>query len=228
MSSAATSLFPASQQVPAVGEPIPILRERRHLGLFMRRAVDLTLLLAIAPIAVVVVAILAIAVKIDSPGPAFVFLDRLGKRERPFKLVKLRSMVSDAEALKASIWKLNALQGPDFKVIDDPRVTRLGKWLRKSSLDELPQLWNVLRNDMTLMGPRPCSVSLDKYKLWQTERLEVTPGLLGRWQAEGRGRTDFDSRCRMDIAQVRSRSLVATVRAAFGSLVSIVTARGAY
>ena len=132
-------------------------------------------------------------------------ITRLGRDGRPFGLLKLRSMSRDAERMKEALRHLNTMAWPDFKIADDPRVTRLGRVLRKYSLDELPQLYNVLRGEMTLVGPRPCSVKLADYDLWQSERLDVTPGLVGRWQAEGRGSMDFAERCRLDIHQARSK-----------------------
>ena len=119
--------------------------------------------------------------------PAFTGLDPLGQPVRRGPNYVLRR------------WPM---AWPDFKIADDPRVTRVGRMLRKYSLDELPQLYNVLRGEMTLVGPRPCSVKLADYDLWQVERLDVTPGIVGRWQAEGRGRMDFAERCRLDIRQV--------------------------
>ena len=115
--------------------------------------------------------------------------------------MKLRSMTADAEARKEALRHMNTLAWPDFKIADDPRITRVGRVLRKYSLDELPQLLNVVRGEMTLVGPRPCSVRLVDYEPWQGERLEVTPGLAGRWQAEARGIADFATRCRLDILQ---------------------------
>ena len=117
---------------------------------------------------------------------------------------------------------------PDFKIAEDPRVTRLGRVLRKSSLDELPQLYNVLRGQMTLIGPRPCSVQLADYRLWQSERLEVTPGIVGRWQAEGRGAMDFADRCRLDIGQVRTRSLRLNLLLVLATVRSVFASKGAY
>jgi lipopolysaccharide/colanic/teichoic acid biosynthesis glycosyltransferase len=117
---------------------------------------------------------------------------------------------------------------PDFKIADDPRVTRLGRVLRKSSLDELPQLYNVLRGQMTLIGPRPCSVALADYRLWQSERLEVTPGIVGRWQAEGRGAMDFADRCRLDIRQVRTHSLRLELLLVLATIRSVFASKGAY
>jgi lipopolysaccharide/colanic/teichoic acid biosynthesis glycosyltransferase len=137
-------------------------------------------------------------------------------------------MRRDAEQLKRTLEHLNVLPWPDFKVADDPRVTRAGRWLRRYSLDELPQLYNVLRGEITLIGPRPCSIALADYELWQTERLDVTPGLVGRWQAEGRGTLDFAGRCRLDIRQAQSRSIRVDCQLIAGTVRSVLTAKGAY
>ena len=186
------------------------------------------MLLLAAPFVLVLLALLALAVKLDSPGPVLIAIPRVGRAGRVFGLLKLRTMVADAEEQKQQLAHLNVLPWPDFKIPDDPRVTRVGRWLRKTSLDELPQLWNVLRGEMTLVGPRPCSVGMDKYRLWQTERLEVTPGVMGRWQAEGRNEADFATRCRMDISQLRSQSPVAAVVLAARTVRSVLTSRGSW
>ena len=206
----------------------PVLFETRTLRAPIRRAGDLVVLTLMAPIVVPVVALLAIAVRLDSPGPAFVRITRLGRDGRPFGLLKLRSMSRDAEGMKEALRHLNTMAWPDFKIADDPRVTRLGRVLRKSSLDELPQLYNVLRGEMTLVGPRPCSVKLADYDLWQSERLDVTPGLVGRWQAEGRGSMDFAERCRLDIHQARSTSIRVNLRLLVATARSVFTSKGAY
>jgi lipopolysaccharide/colanic/teichoic acid biosynthesis glycosyltransferase len=205
-----------------------VLFEARTPSLLGRRAVDLLVLALVAPVVAPVIAVLALAVKIDSPGPAFVRINRLGRDGTPFGLLKLRSMSRDADRMKEALMHLNTMAWPDFKIADDPRVTRLGRLLRKYSLDELPQLYNVLRGDMTLVGPRPCSVKLADYDLWQSERLDVTPGLVGRWQAEGRGRMDFTERCRLDIGQVRSRCVRVNVQLFLATVRSVFDSKGAY
>jgi lipopolysaccharide/colanic/teichoic acid biosynthesis glycosyltransferase len=155
-------------------------------------------------------------------------IKRLGRDGRPFGLLKLRSMTRDADRMKEALRHLNTMAWPDFKIADDPRVTRLGRVLRKYSLDELPQLYNVLRGEMTLVGPRPCSVKLADYDLWQSERLDVTPGLVGRWQAEGRGTMDFADRCRLDIHQARSRSIRLNLQLVVATIRSVFVSKGAY
>jgi lipopolysaccharide/colanic/teichoic acid biosynthesis glycosyltransferase len=206
----------------AIAPPSP------RLGPVVRRTVDVGVLLLAAPFVLALVALLALAVKLDSPGPVLISVRRVGKGGRVFRLLKLRTMVRDAEEQKKQLAHLNVLPWPDFKIPNDPRVTRVGRWLRKTSLDELPQLWNVLRGEMTLVGPRACSVGVDKYRLWQTERLEVTPGIMGRWQADGRNQADFTARCRMDIAQLRSQSPVAAVVLAARTVRAVLTSRESY
>lgn len=192
-----------------------------------RRAIDLLVLAAAAPVVVPLLLALAALVKLDSPGPAFIRHRRVGRAGRQFELVKLRTMIQDAEELKEQLRHLNVLPWPDFKIPDDPRITRVGRVLRRTSLDELPQLWNVLRGEMTLVGPRPCSVGVDKYELWQTERLEATPGIVGVWQATARGRASFTERCGLDIRQIRSLSLRRTLAMSFATLGAVLTGRGA-
>lgn len=205
-----------------------IARHPRRIGPRVRRAVDLLLLVVVAPGVMLLLALLATAIKLDSPGPVFISHRRMGKGGRSFNLWKIRTMVKDAEERKKDLMYLNVLPWPDFKIPDDPRVTRVGRWLRKTSLDELPQLWNVVRSDMTLIGPRPCSIPLSDYALWQTERLEATPGLMGDWQATGRNQASFDARCRMDIAQLRSASGESDVALAVRTVRAVLTARDSY
>jgi len=218
---------PAPQPVDGRERPA-VLVETRGLDLPLRRAVDLLVLAATAPVAVPLIGALALAVRLDSPGPAFVRIKRLGRDGRTFELLKLRSMRRDADRMKEQLRHLNTMAWPDFKIADDPRVTRLGRVLRKTSLDELPQLYNVLRGQMTLIGPRPCSVALADYRLWQSERLEVTPGIVGRWQAEGRGAMDFADRCRLDIRQVRTHSLRLELLLVLATIRSVFASKGAY
>src|SRR5262245_38126308 len=136
-------------------------------------------------------------------------------------------MVKDAEELKASLRHLSVLPWPDFKVPNDPRITRVGRHLRRTSLDELPQLWNVLRGDLTLVGPRPSRIPIAEYELWQTERLEAKPGLLGRRLFEGRAVVGCDQRLRMDNRQVRDQSVLHRLEFACRTVPSVATGRGA-
>lgn len=176
--------------------------------LFIKRMIDLLIIIIAVPVWVPVFLLIAIVLKIESPkGSVFFKQLRTGKNSKRFTLYKFRTMVENAEELKESLWHLNELQWPDFKISNDPRITRTGKFLRKTSLDELPQLVNVLIGDMSLVGPRPTFFSSEKYKLWQTERLDIRPGLTGIWQVFGRGEVYFDDRVRMDILYVQQCSL---------------------
>jgi lipopolysaccharide/colanic/teichoic acid biosynthesis glycosyltransferase len=193
----------------------------------MKRVLDVTVSILALPFVVLVLAACALAIRLDSPGPAFFAQLRTGKGGRRFRMFKLRTMVLDAEELKARYAHLNELTPPDFRLTNDPRVTRVGRFLRKTSLDELPQLLNVLLGDMTLVGPRPTSFSTDTYRLWHTARLEVKPGLTGLWQISGRNEVDFDDRLRLDIAYIRNRSLFLDFRILLRTFGAVAGGRGA-
>jgi lipopolysaccharide/colanic/teichoic acid biosynthesis glycosyltransferase len=136
-------------------------------------------------------------------------------------------MVVNAEQLKKEYAYLNELEWPDFKISSDPRVTRIGLFLRKTSLDELPQLFNVLRGDMSLVGPRPTSFGADTYDLWHTERLGAKPGMTGLWQIIGRGSAEFDERVRLDIAYIERACLALDIKILFLTLIAALEQRGA-
>jgi lipopolysaccharide/colanic/teichoic acid biosynthesis glycosyltransferase len=142
-------------------------------------------------------------------------------------MFKVRTMVHNAAELKEKYAHLNELSWPDFKITNDPRVTRVGRFLRKTSLDELPQVFNVLLGDMSLVGPRPTSFAADTYSLWHTARLEVKPGLTGLWQISGRYQLDFDERLRLDIAYIRHRCLALDLYILFRTVGAVFSGRGA-
>jgi len=145
---------------------------------------------------------------LDSPGPVFYCSERIGKKGNPFRCMKFRTMVSAAEKRRAEIMHLNEREGILFKINNDPRVTRVGRILRKYSLDELPQFFNVLRGDMSVVGPRPPIASeVREYKLNQLRRLDVTPGITGLWQVQGRQDPSFDSYISLDMAYIENWSL---------------------
>ncbi len=181
----------------------------RRRGDSFKRALDIAFVVLSAPIWIPLLAVCVIAIRIDSRGPVIFAQSRTGQHGRTFRMFKFRTMVVNADMLKAKLQHLNVLPAPDFKIPDDPRITRVGRHLRTSSLDELPQLWNVLKGDMSIVGPRPTSFSPGHrhYKLWHTRRLEVKPGLTGLWQLEGRNTTDFDERIRLDEQYIRRRSV---------------------
>jgi lipopolysaccharide/colanic/teichoic acid biosynthesis glycosyltransferase len=188
---------------------------------------DVFIALASMPLVLPVMAICAIAVRLDSPGAILFRQQRTGLHGVRFGMFKFRTMVANAEELKASLAHLNILPPPDFKIIDDPRITRVGGFMRKTSLDELPQIFNVLRGDMSIVGPRPTSFAASTYSLWHAERLEVTPGITGLWQVRGRNATTFDDRLRMDIEYMSRRSFLFDVRLIFETVASVVNRSGA-
>jgi lipopolysaccharide/colanic/teichoic acid biosynthesis glycosyltransferase len=172
-------------------------------------------------------AIIALAVRLDSPGPVVFSQLRTGQHGRRFRMLKFRTMVENAEELKAQLAHLNVLEPPDFKVPDDPRITRVGRFLRRTHLDELPQLWNVLAGDMSLVGPRPTSFAADTYLLWHTERLDARPGVTGLWQIRGRQLTEFDERLRLDIRYIDEMSLLTDLRILLLTIGAVLTRTGA-
>jgi lipopolysaccharide/colanic/teichoic acid biosynthesis glycosyltransferase len=179
---------------------------RRHLAFGTKRAFDLTLVLGSAPLWLPVLLGVALAVWLsDRSAPVFFVQRRTGRAGRRFPMLKFRTMVPNADELKEKLRHLNRLKWPDFKIDDDPRITRLGRFLRKSSLDELPQLLNVLRGEMSLVGPRPTSFPPESYEPWQTARLDAMPGVTGLWQVEGRTSTEFDERLRLDLKYIENQ-----------------------
>lgn len=153
-------------------------------------------------------AIVAVAIRLDSPGPVIFSQPRVGRDGRLFKVYKFRTMVKDADQIKDQVRHLNEAQGPMFKIRDDPRVTRMGRFLRRTSLDELPQFWNSLRGDMSLVGPRPALPDeVADYADWHRKRLATAPGITGLWQVSGRNRLSFDQMVRLDIAYIEQWSL---------------------
>lgn len=195
----------------------------------VKRMLDLTLVGLTAPLWIPLIGIIAFLIKITSPGAPAIFTQlRTGRGGRRFKMYKFRSMVPNAEELKVKYAHLNELQWPDFKITNDPRVTKVGRILRKTSLDELPQLINVLRGEMSLVGPRPTSFGAETYQLWHTERLDVVPGLTGLWQVVGRAQLEFDDRLRLDIAYIERRSIWLDINILIMTIGAVFTQRGAH
>lgn len=176
----------------------------QHVKPLIDRTVALAVFVAMLPLLVAV----AIAIKLADRGPVLFVQQRTGYLGRRFALFKFRTMVVNAEALKEKLRhrSVHGADSPDFKLIDDPRVTRIGKFLRKTSIDELPNLWNIVRGEMSFVGPRPTSFDASTYAMHHLPRLAVRPGLTGAWQVSGRANVDFDERSAMDIAYIRSLS----------------------
>jgi lipopolysaccharide/colanic/teichoic acid biosynthesis glycosyltransferase len=174
----------------------------------MKRMIDIVgSLFALIVLSPVMLAV-AVATWLQDPrAPVLFRQDRTGRGGRPFALLKFRTMVRNADELKEQYRHLSLVAWPDFRLTEDPRVTRVGRFLRKTSLDELPQLLNVLQGEMSLVGPRPTSFAMSTYDTWQTGRLDFRPGITGPWQVHGRSTMDFTERCRLEIAFFRKPSL---------------------
>jgi lipopolysaccharide/colanic/teichoic acid biosynthesis glycosyltransferase len=185
----------------------PLMRTRSTRAL--KRAIDIAGaavgLLALAPL----LAVVALAVRLGSPGPVLFSQPRVGRGNEVFRMLKFRTMVVEAESLKPALAERNEMAGGRmFKMRDDPRVTRVGRFLRRASLDELPQLWNVLRGEMSLVGPRPLVPDEDGHVLgWHRARLDLMPGLTGPWQVMGRNQIPFDEMVKLDYLYVTEWSL---------------------
>ena len=196
---------------------------------FGKRALDLALGSIAFLIAAPVVAIAALAIKLDSKGPVFHRAVRVGRGGRKFTFLKLRSMRVGAEELRGLLLHLNQAEGPAFKLHNDPRVTRVGRWLRKLSLDELPQLLHVLQGHMSLVGPRPpFPEEVERYEPWMLRRLSVRPGLTCLWQIRGRSDLSFDEWMRLDIEYVDRLSFRLDLEILVLTIPAVISARGAY
>jgi lipopolysaccharide/colanic/teichoic acid biosynthesis glycosyltransferase len=202
-----------------------LLNERGYL--FAKRFLDLLVIFLTLPVFLPILVLCALLVKLESPGgPIFFVQKRTGQGGQRFGMYKFRTMVPNAEELKKELAHLNELQWPDFKITNDPRVTWMGRIMRKTSLDELPQIFNVIKGDMSLVGPRPTSFATDTYDLWHTVRLEVQPGITGLWQIIGRGATEFDTRVFLDIAYIDHRCLYLDIQILFRTALAVIEQRG--
>ncbi|HLZ70658.1 MAG TPA: sugar transferase [Dehalococcoidia bacterium] len=194
-----------------------------------KRAMDVVgasiLLIVLAPLLLAI----ALAIKLDSRGPILFRQTRLGKDGRFFSFLKFRSMVADAEARQAELDALNEADGPIFKMKHDPRLTRVGRFIRKTSLDELPQLWNVLRGEMSLVGPRPpVPKEAARYEAWQHGRLAVKPGMTGLWQVSGRSNVRFSEMVKLDFQYIERWSLWLDLKILLLTVVAVIRTDGAY
>jgi lipopolysaccharide/colanic/teichoic acid biosynthesis glycosyltransferase len=195
----------------------------------VKRLIDVvaaaTLLVLLSPLFLVI----AVLVRATSQGPVFYRWRVVGERGRYFTGYKFRTMVDNADGLKAGLIASNEMSGPVFKMGDDPRITRCGRLLRRFSLDELPQLWSVLRGDMSLVGPRPpLQAEYERFNEWQKQKLAARPGITCLWQVSGRNAiSDFDDWVRLDLEYIKNWSLWLDVKILFRTAVVVVTGRGA-
>ncbi len=213
------------------GIPLISIKQTALTGwnLMIKRALDLSLSLIIMLLTAPLWALIAIAIKLDSPGPVFFTQERAGKYGRPFKVYKFRSMYMGAEAEQPKLMTQNEASGPLFKIRDDPRRTRVGRFIRRTSLDELPQFINVVRGEMSIVGPRPALFSeVAQYQDWQRKRLEIQPGITGLWQVSGRSDLTFDEMVMLDIYYGENWSLGADIRIMLRTIPQILFGDGAY
>lgn len=183
--------------------------ENKSAYIFFKRCLDIIVSLITVVLLMPVLVITAIAIKVDSKGKVIFVQQRVGYNGKKFKMYKFRSMVSNAEELKAGLLDKNEMSGPMFKMKDDPRITKVGKFIRKTSIDELPQIFNVLKGDMSFVGPRPSLPSeVENFEPWMMERLSVKPGLTCYWQVSGRNDIDFEDWMKLDIKYVKERNLL--------------------
>lgn len=211
-------------------EPISVAVMDSRLGYRVsKRIIDLAgavvLLLLLSPVFILV----AVAIRLDSRGEVIFRQKRIGLGGKAFTFYKFRSMCVDAETCRKNIAHLNEVSGPIFKIRNDPRVTRVGRWLRRYSIDELPQLLNVLKGDMSFVGPRPplpCEV--EKYEDWQLARLSVIPGITCLWQVSGRSKLCFDDWVRLDLEYIERRSVPLDLVIMFKTIPAVLSGDGAY
>ena len=205
----------------------PTNRSRAHL--FLKRSFDVVVAGSVMLLTLPILLIAMLAVKLDSRGPALFKQVRVGKDGVEFEILKLRTMVSGAEAMRADLEAQNESSGPLFKMREDPRITRVGRFLRKTSIDELPQLWNVLRGDMSIVGPRPAlPAEALQWKPELRDRLRVMPGITGMWQVSGRAEADFEMYRRLDLFYVDNWSLTHDLKIVLKTIVVVVGGRGAH
>jgi exopolysaccharide biosynthesis polyprenyl glycosylphosphotransferase len=212
--------------VPLVGLKAASIR---GTNLFVKRFMDLVLGALFTIVALPFMAILALAIRIDSPGPIIFRQKRVGMHGQEFDMYKFRSMREGAEEEQTRLLEYNEVTGPLFKMRDDPRMTRMGRFLRRTSLDELPQLFNVLKGDMSLVGPRPhIAAEVEQYEDWQRQVLEAPPGMAGLSQVSGRSQLTFDEQCLLDIYYIENWSPALDIKILLRTLPKVLSGEGAY
>jgi exopolysaccharide biosynthesis polyprenyl glycosylphosphotransferase len=212
---------------------IPLISTRdisiQGWNLILKRTFDLVVGAVMVLLALPLMGVIALAVRLDTPGPILYRQVRVGKHGKEFACFKFRSMVSNADDLRSQVAELNESTGPLFKIRNDPRLTRVGRFIRRYSLDELPQFFNVLRGEMSLIGPRPnLPKEVAQYQEWMKKRLSVSPGLTGLWQVSGRSNLTFDEMVLLDIYYVENWGLGLDISILLRSVPAVLRATGAY
>ncbi len=220
-------------QTVAVALPVQNLEVlAREEGMYVRggkRLLDVMGSLVALVLTAPVLAFLALMIKLESPGPVLYRSTRIGRNGRPFTFFKLRSMVNGADRHRHHLTHLNEADGPVFKISNDPRVTRIGRLLRTTSLDEIPQFLNVLNGEMSLVGPRPpIPEEVAQYEPWQMRRLEVRPGITCLWQISGRSRIGFQEWMRLDLEYIKHQSLALDLKILLRTVPAVLSREGAY
>ena len=213
------------------GIPIIGLKDGGIVGwdFLLKRLLDTIMSSAVLLLGSPVFLIIALAIKLESSGPVLYTAERVGQNGKPFRMYKFRSMREDADELRSALADHNQADGPLFKMANDPRRTRVGAWLRRLSLDELPQFWNILRGDMSLVGPRaPLAEEVAQYEEWQKKRLSVKPGLTGLWQVNGRSNVPFEEMVMMDIYYIDNWSLGLDINLIIRTIPAVLRRDGAY
>lgn len=207
---------------------LPVLNEKVSY-ILMKRSLDIMISLSILLLVLPMIPVIIVLIKADTKGSILFKQKRVGKNGREFDLYKFRSMVPGAEKAIESLRSLSGSDGPIFKLREDPRVTRVGSFLRRSSLDELPQLINVLKGDMSIVGPRPNLPSeVAQYLPWQKKRLLVTPGITCFWQVTGRSHIGFQEWMRLDLEYIRKRSISTDLKIILKTFPAVIARKGAY
>ena len=225
----------ASSQAPALTLTVPQsapFETPRPSGFYLRqgkRLLDIVGAAVALVIGLPLLAILAALILIESRGPVLYRSVRIGRGGRPFVFYKLRSMVKDADRRRDQLSHLNEADGPVFKIARDPRITRIGRFIRTTSLDEIPQFWNVLKGDMSLVGPRPpIPEEVAQYEPWQLRRLDVRPGITCLWQISGRSRLGFEEWMRLDLQYIKRQSFLLDLRILVRTIPAVLSREGAY
>ena len=207
---------------------LPDMKEDRMFAL-LKRVCDIASASFVLLFFLPVIPVIILLIKLDSPGPVLYRQTREGKDGRVFDFYKFRSMFVGAENIIGVLRPLSGVDGPVFKLKEDPRVTRVGRFLRRSSLDELPQLLNVIKGDMSMVGPRPNLPSeVSHYLPWQKRRLDVTPGITCFWQISGRSHIGFQEWMRLDLEYIRQRSLMTDLKIILKTIPAVIARKGAY
>ncbi|GAB4552671.1 MAG: sugar transferase [Anaerolineae bacterium] len=195
----------------------------------VKRAIDLVIVAAAAPFLLVIFGVIALAIKLDNPGPIFYRHTRVGKNGKPFGMYKFRSMVVGADKMHDALIRETGADPKRPKWTNDPRVTRVGKWLRRTSIDELPNLINVIRGEMSIVGPRPPTPKeVELYEPWQRQRLNTQPGITGLWQVSGRSKVPFEEQCLLDIYYIENWSIGMDIQILLRTIPNVLLGNGAY